>query len=415
MKIRRFVADDMQQALSQVKHTFGKDALILQTRKYRRGGFLGFFGREMVEVTAAVADDDEMNGRTAPFSKEPVKRAVEPVERASLYRNYPAKDEVDDDLDVKEELRDIKLILGKMLSDLETTGAEESGTYPGPFQQIYRQLRANEVEERLARRIINEAMERLHPSSWGEEAALSVVEESIAKRLLRPRPIAFNKENEKKRVVLVGPTGVGKTTTIAKLAAIFSILEKKKVALATVDTYRVAAVDQLQTYADIIALPLEVTYSPKELQQALAKHDDKDLVLIDTAGRSPLDEMAMTELKAFLDPCPKLDIFLVVGANTKQADLLETIKRFSDLPVKQLIFTKLDETQRHGVILNVVNRMRKGLAYVTTGQRVPDDIAVPDPLQLARLIMKVSDLERPGRKVKIPGQNPTGSSPQPGF
>lgn len=408
MKIRRFVADDMQQALTQVKHTFGKDALILQTRKYRRGGFLGFFGREMVEVTAAVADDDEMQGRAeASFSKEPVRRAAAPEERAPLKRNYPEKDKADD-LDVKEELRDIKLLLGRMLSDLETTGAEEGGTYPGPFQQIYRKLRASEVEERLARRIINEAMERLHPSSWGEDAALSAVEESIAKRLLRPRPISFRKENEKKRVVLVGPTGVGKTTTIAKLAAIFSILEKKKVALATVDTYRVAAVDQLQTYADIIALPLEVTYSPKELQNALAKHEDKDLVLIDTAGRSPLDEMAMTELKAFLEPCPELDIFLVVGANTKQADLLETIKRFSDLPVKQLIFTKLDETQRHGVILNVVNRMRKGLAYVTTGQRVPDDIAVPDPLQLARLIMKVSDLERPGRKVKISGPNPTG-------
>lgn len=401
----------MQQALTQVKQTFGKDALILQTRKFRHGGFLGLFGHDVVEVTAAVADDDEVQEQEIPlFPEKTAGRRSCLEEILPVHEEYHGTGELPvDDLDVKEEIRDLKRLLGEMLSDLETTGGPEGGTYPRPFQQIYRALRVNEVEERLARKIINEAMENLHPSVWGDEAEISAaVEESITKRLLRPRPISFQKENKKKRIVLVGPTGVGKTTTIAKLAAIFSILEKKRVALATVDTYRVAAVDQLKTYADIIALPLEVTYSPKELQNALTRHEDKDLVLIDTAGRSPLDEMAMAELKAFLEPCPGLDIFLVIGATTKQADLVEIINRFGDLPIKHLIFTKLDETRRYGVILNVVNRMRKGLAYVTTGQRVPDDIDVPDPVQIARLLMKVSVLERSGRKVKVSRQSTSG-------
>lgn len=380
----------MQQALSQVKNTFGSDALILQTRKFRKGGFLGFFGRDLVEVTAAAADEGERH-------QEPLfVEASSP--RDSQRATVP---DFIEDFDVKEEIKDIKLLLGEMRADLETSWPADGRTYPGHFKQVYQALKANEVEERLARRIINKAMQELHPSLWDDQDEITAtVEGIIVKRLLLPRPIVFKKENEKKRVALVGPTGVGKTTTIAKLAAIFSILEKKRVALATLDTYRVAAVEQLKTYADIIAVPLEVAYTPKELQEAVASHEDKDLVLIDTAGRSPLNELAMAELKAFLEPYPELEVFLVMGATTKQADLMEIAARFGELPIDQLIFTKLDETTKFGVILNIVNSLRKGLAYITTGQGVPDDIEVPDPVKLARMIMKVSDLEQSSNKVK---------------
>lgn len=380
----------MQQALSQVKNTFGSDALILQTRKFRKGGFLGFFGRDLVEVTAAAADEGERH-------QEPLF-----VETSSPRDSQRATvPDFIEDFDVKEEIKDIKLLLGEMRADLETSWPADGRTYPGHFKQVYQALKANEVEERLARRIINKAMQELHPSLWDDQDEITAtVEGIIVKRLLLPRPIVFKKENEKKRVALVGPTGVGKTTTIAKLAAIFSILEKKRVALATLDTYRVAAVEQLKTYADIIAVPLEVAYTPKELQEAVASHEDKDLVLIDTAGRSPLNELAMAELKAFLEPYPELEVFLVMGATTKQADLMEIAARFGELPIDQLIFTKLDETTKFGVILNIVNSLRKGLAYITTGQGVPDDIEVPDPVKLARMIMKVSDLEQSSNKVK---------------
>jgi len=232
------------------------------------------------------------------------------------------------------------------------------------------------------------------------------VHQAVLDKIVECFPIAYPinyRKNKKKRIIaLVGPTGVGKTTTIAKLAAKFSILEKKKVALVTIDTYRVAAVEQLKTYADLLAVPMETASTPKQLQEALLKYEDNDLILVDTAGRSPLDKIAMAELKSFLSICPEIEIFLVLCATTKQTDLWEIIARFSHLPIKQLIFTKLDETLRYGVILNVVSGVRKGLVYVTTGQDVPDDIEVADPIKLAQLILQVNNDERSGRKIKAP-------------
>lgn len=384
MKIRRFVADDMQGALNQVKDAFGRDALILQTRRFRRGGFLGLFGRHLVEVTAAIDDKElQVNGS----QEAPAARA---------HRPFPENSgEQAQNIGVKEELRDLKTMLDQMVTKYESVAVPHSNSYPKIFQYFYRTLRAGEVEENIAHQIVNEATERVTPSLMNDAREVNrVVEEITARYFLKPSPISFHKGNEKKRIIaLVGPTGVGKTTTIAKLAAVFSVLEKKRVALVTVDTYRVAAVEQLKTYADLMALPLEIAMTPKQFQEVLMKHEDKDLILVDTAGRSPLNKMAMAELKAFMDACPIIEIFLVMGATTKQADLWEITSRFGQLDVKQLIFTKLDETLKYGVILNVVNRLRKSLAYITTGQGVPDDIEVPDPVRLARSILQVNNSE----------------------
>ncbi len=379
MKVRRFIANDMQEALLKVKAALGKDALILHTRKFREGGIFGFFGRDLIEVIAAVDDEDSNHAaekiRPSGFTSLP----------ASSFQKEAANPEI------RKEIAEVKTLLGQMIEELEFN-TSRGGAYPKHFERVYRDLRASEVEEKLAHKIIHEALQQLQPAQWQNPTEIyQTLENLIVQRLHRPQPILFRKTSEKKRIAVVGPTGVGKTTTIAKLAAIFSILEKKEVALATVDTYRIAAVDQLKTYAEIIAVPFEVAYTPKELQDALAKHENKDLILIDTAGRSPLNELQMTELKAFLEPCNKLEIFLVLGATTKQADLWEAIMRFSQLPIKNLIFTKLDETRTYGVILNVVNRLRKGLAYVTTGQNVPDDIEVPDPAKIAKLILRVEE------------------------
>ncbi len=374
MKVRRFVANDMQEAMMKVKTFLGKDAVILHTRKFREGGIFGLFGKELVEVTAAVEEDEG----TLPASRL----------SSSPGTLKPSPSYVD--INIRKELNEVKDLLNHMVNRLEETSGVQENRYPKSFQKVFRALRASEVEERLAHRLIQDSLEQLQPSAWqDEEVVVQTVEKVIAKRLLRPKPIKFRKSGEKKRIALVGPTGVGKTTTIAKLASIFAILEKRSVALATVDTYRVAAVEQLKTYAEIIDVPLEVAYTPKELRVALEKHSDKELVLIDTAGRSPLNEQQMRELKAFLEsPDDGIEVFLVLGANTKQTDLWETIVRFSQIPINSLVFTKLDETHSYGVILNVVNRYRKSLAYVTTGQSVPDDIEVPDPQKIARLILQ---------------------------
>jgi len=370
----------MQEAMMKVKTFLGKDAVILHTRKFREGGIFGLFGKDLVEVTAAVEDDRFSTKPQEPPPSSEVSSSSENLKQSSA----------SSDINIRKELNEVKNLLNHMVNRLEETSGVQENRYPKSFQKVFRVLRANEVEERLAHKLIQDSLEQLQPSAWqDEEVVAQTVENLIAKRLLRPKPIKFRKSGEKKRIALVGPTGVGKTTTIAKLAAIFAILEKRSVALATVDTYRVAAVEQLKTYAEIIDVPLEVAYTPKELRVALEKHDDKELILIDTAGRSPLNEQQMRELKAFLEsPQDVIEVFLVLGATTKQSDLWETIARFSQVPVNNLVFTKLDETRSYGVILNVVNRLRKSLAYVTTGQSVPDDIEVPDPQKIARLILQ---------------------------
>jgi flagellar biosynthesis protein FlhF len=155
----------------------------------------------------------------------------------------------------------------------------------------------------------------------------------------------------------------------------------------TIDTFRVGAVDQLKTYADIISVPLDVAQTPRELNSLLTRHGDKDLVLIDTAGRSPYNKLQIAEMKGFLDACPGVKICLVLSVTTNHRDLNEIVSRFSRFSIDKLVFTKLDETRRYGNIINVASGLKKDLAYVTTGQNVPDDIEIPVPTNLAHLIL----------------------------
>jgi flagellar biosynthesis protein FlhF len=379
MKIRRFVADDMQGALNQVKNSFGSDALILQTRYLRRGGFLGLFGRRLVEVTAAIEN------------KEPQANERQRNTPSETRPSFPTRDgKQTENSAIEEKLQDLKTMLDRMVTNFESAAVANGNGYPAIFQHYYRILRANEVEEGLVRQILDEAMRRSAQSpTKGREDVKRLMEEITAEYFLKPAHPSLRRDNGTKRVIaLVGPTGVGKTTTVAKLAAQFSLLEKKNVALVTLDTYRVAAAEQLKTYADLMAIPFEIASTPKQFQEILRKHEEKEMILVDTAGRSPLNKIAMAKLKLFMDACPDMEILLVMGATTKQADLWEIASRFGQLNVKQLIFTKLDETLKYGVILNAVNRMQKNLAYITTGQDVPDDIEEPEPARLASSILR---------------------------
>ena len=177
-------------------------------------------------------------------------------------------------------------------------------------------------------------------------------------------------------VALVGPTGVGKTTTIAKLAANFALFEGKSVGLITIDTYRIAAVEQLKTYSEIINLPIEVVYTAADFKRALQNLSNKQLILIDTAGRSQKNKQQIRELKHFFNGRPLNETHLVLSANTKLEDLLETADSFKELNVNRLIFTKLDETNSLSNVVEVAERLQIPLSYVTTGQSVPEDIEV---------------------------------------
>ncbi len=186
---------------------------------------------------------------------------------------------------------------------------------------------------------------------------------------------------------LVGPTGVGKTTTIAKLAANYHLKEKLRVGLITVDTYRIAAVEQLRTYADIIDLPMQVVSTPREMREAVGRMDNLDLILLDTAGRSPKDEVRIQELRAFLTEADADEVHLVLSSVASARVLEQTAERFAAVGTTSLILTKLDEATGLGNILPLVRTSRLPLSYLTNGQNVPDDIEVADSMRVARLIL----------------------------
>jgi flagellar biosynthesis protein FlhF len=191
-------------------------------------------------------------------------------------------------------------------------------------------------------------------------------------------------------VAMVGPTGVGKTTTIAKLAANFRLREKKRVGLITVDTYRVAAVEQLRTYADIIDLPMEVVATPREMREAVRRLGDLDLVLMDTAGRSPRDEVRIQELKSMLGEAEADEVHLVLSSTASAKSLIGTVERFAEVGATAMLLTKLDEATNLGHLLPVVRNSPMPLSYLTDGQDVPDDIQVAHPRKFAQLLLAMS-------------------------
>jgi flagellar biosynthesis protein FlhF len=188
-------------------------------------------------------------------------------------------------------------------------------------------------------------------------------------------------------VALVGPTGVGKTTTIAKLAANYRLKEKRRVGLITVDTYRIAAVEQLRTYADIIDLPMQVVSTPREMREAVGRMDNLDLILLDTAGRSPKDEVRIQELRAFLSEAEADEVHLVLSSMASGRALEQAAERFAAVGTTALVLTKLDEASSLGNILSLVRASNLPLSYLTNGQNVPDDIEVAEPMRVARLIL----------------------------
>ena len=188
-------------------------------------------------------------------------------------------------------------------------------------------------------------------------------------------------------IALVGPTGVGKTTTVAKLAANFSLREGRKVGLITIDTHRIAAVDQLQTYAQIIDVPLEVVTAPAQLRTAIDAMRDREVILLDTAGRSQNDRTKLNELKRFHDEARPHEVHLVLSGTCSRGALSETVNRFGAVGIDRVIFTKLDETVGFGAILSCLHQAKARLSYLTAGQDVPDDIEVGHGRRVAELIV----------------------------
>lgn len=401
MKIRRYLAKDTQEAILKVKMDLGGEAVILNTRKVRQKGFLKMFKKPLVEVLAAV---DEHYG--AKGKKDSNKSFESKEERVNNEKEYEVKNDFKEKSNLIEKKEDKMILLENKVNSMETIlqkiyeqvqhsseksveiPAEKSTEKPDSVNQkddqkplvkvlelFYNNLLKNEVDENYVRQLISVVQSKTDANISVNEAA-NMLYSMICANLGQPQLIKLRDDGKPTVVIFVGPTGVGKTTTLAKIAANFSLNQKKNVGLITADTYRIAAVEQLKTYAEILGMPVEVIYSVNEINAALDKYSDKDIILIDTAGRSYRNKSQFDELEMLIQASGADEVFLVLSATTGVRNCKEIIKSYSFLKKYKLIFTKLDETPSLGIIVNARNWTDKNLSYITTGQSVPEDIEI---------------------------------------
>ncbi len=386
MEIKTFRAATLQQALAHVRETLGPDAAVLHTRQVRQGGLRRWLpGASVIEVTASA--NVIVPSRLPSRASSAILPAVEvPTPVADSADTSPAPmvpsptygcDERDQRLNGQ--LSELRAMVDALCHKVQQASR---GELPPALFELYASLLDAEFSEDTARELI----ERLREQNSAEQladaaAAAACVERIIGSEIRTSGPLRVG-DGRRRLVALVGPTGVGKTTTIAKLAANFRLREKRRVGLITVDTYRIAAVEQLRTYADIIDLPMHVVSTPREMRAAVQQMADLDLVLMDTAGRSPRDEVKLQELKAFLGEAQADDVLLVLSAVSGAATLTRTAARFAEVGTTGLIVTKLDEATGLGNLVPALRSSDLPLTYVTDGQNVPDDIETADARRL---------------------------------
>jgi len=367
------------ETMGKVKRELGSEAVILQTREFHEGGFLGLFGKTKVEITAAI-EEKPVTAQTTPVSNYGYK-----VEEAKSPKIIPAPDFNKQTGDFQEEIIAMRRMLEKMNKHIEGLGTEKS-VWPAMLQRWADHLQDRGIKENLVKLLISHVQQTLRPEEWVNNSQVYARLEANIRQICGQIGLIQPGIDKPRIVALIGATGVGKTTTIGKLAAGFSIVDKRKVALITADTYRVAAVEQLKTFGEIIGVPVEVAMTPNGLLEALNLHADKELIFIDTAGRSPHHELHMSELRAFLDKAQPDFTMLVLSATTQFSDQLRIYQRFEGLTT-HLIFTKLDEAGSVGSILNLLGQTTLPTAYLTNGQSVPDDIEAATPNRIARYVL----------------------------
>lgn len=457
MRVKRYVVDSMPDALAQIRTDLGKDAVILNTKEIRSGGFLGLFSKKKIEVIAATdalgkTDSKPKTGpvqrngtaqpaapvavleqpktfkedrtaellesierlagkQLAPVEPEQAPRPVVPmslgaaayggktsaasapanptpavaVEPSSAFKAEEPRKKTEETVSedpVLSELRAMKL----MMKNLSRAGSVLPEPHP-LLAALETRLLEQEVLPDLAKEVVRIIEEEV--AEEGEELTQVRVNELAAEKLKQilgdhPRkPL----QPETRIAHFVGPTGVGKTTTIAKLAAEQVLRHRRKVGFITSDTYRIAAVEQLKTYATILGIPLEVVFSPHDLKKAFDNLKDCDIVFMDTAGRNFRNEMYVSELNALLQGDPRNETFLVLSLTMKYKDMKAVAENFSRFRLDKVLLTKKDETETFGPILNLLHEYPLALSYITTGQNVPDDFNVVSEDELIALIL----------------------------
>lgn len=374
--IKSYIVDDLREAMDLINEELGKDALILNTKRLKAGGVFGFFKKNKLEVLAALDENKIAVQEKTQFAKL---LQTEKERREKSHQESRNKNE-----NLLDEIKSMKEIMMKLMEDERLPKHLKSVNTFLEYHEFSSSIRSSIMANLLAKG-------ELTPDFNGSQAFEWLTQE-FRERMENYPSI----ESSPKRIrCFVGPTGVGKTTTIAKLAGEILLNEKKTVGLITSDTYRIAAVDQLRTYGDILGIPLEVVHSMKELNQALEKLSSYDIILIDTTGRNYQQHEYITQIENLFS-LKDLSISLVLSLTHRYSDIKSIIDNFHTIGVSEVIMTKIDETKAMGPIFNIMEEYNLPVTYITNGQSVPDDMIQTKKEILLDLVMGESTYDRSG-------------------
>lgn len=385
MIIKRYLVSNMNEALTRIRHELGRDAVIIAQRKVRKPGVKGFFQGKLIEVTAAVENGKKEEEKERKIQEDSFQSSLEALKKVM---DIESVDKRKEDIVVEKE-KNIKKSLEKdgEVPSLEKEVLEMKALLNKVIKNTEREEKKDELLDLLNSYDIDfefydELKKQIENIDNPKEELQEIIKNSLQVSNL----------DLKGRVVLVGPTGVGKTTTIAKLAGRLSLVEKKKVGLITIDTYRIGAVEQLKTYAEIMDIKFKVVITMKEMEEAVEELKDCDVILIDTTGRSSKNSMQISELRAFVQKANADFCNLVISATTKTRDIKTIIDGYKELQFKNIIITKLDETSTYGSLYNISKRAEKPISFITIGQGVPEDIKIPTKEELSKLIFQEGEV-----------------------
>lgn len=366
MKVKRYIGKNSYEAMMKVKEELGRDAVILHSRKIKQSGVFGIFKKPLHEVVAAI---DE---------KESPKEEFKNIQK----RDFPIIPKKEDNMDeLKNKIDNIENILSNFV---KKEGIEED-LDNNIYMEYYNKLIEKGICKEAVDMIMDIANKRLTFTRENEEFIVKGIE-NIIKEILGKNE--DNKNTSKQRVIVfMGPTGVGKTTTLAKLAAKYAINDKLDMGFITADTYRIGAVEQLKVYAEILDVPVKVIYSASEVTSCLEEYKDKDLILIDTAGRNHNNSEQLEEVNEIIAMIHNPDVYLVLSNTSSFKNMVDIIDAYDFAKEYKIIMTKVDEGINYSNILNAKTYSKKNLSYITNGQSVPDDIEIINSSKIANKIV----------------------------
>lgn len=397
MIVKKYTGKDETEAVMKAKDDLGSNAVVLNVRTMKQRGLAKIFKKDFVEIMAALEEKDfaqNVNNNKPTFSRV----SSEAIKKQQSQINLLADDRADTNAPKQSEIIEKKLdSLHDMLrnqmvkeEDVKPVVRPENNANFKSLKLIYNKLLENEVSEKYANAIINDIENSMKKESNLDSILASVYQKIILKF---GEPEAIEDDDRRKIVFFIGPTGAGKTTTIAKLASDFKLTRSKNIAMITADTYRIAAVEQLNTYASILDVPVNVIYSPSEIVESIEELSDYQMIFVDTAGRSHKNTEQRDEIIEMISNVRNSDIdadiviFLVMSVTTKYRDMVNICDAYKSLNSYRLLFTKLDETDSVGNILNIKLYTGAPISYITCGQNVPDDIESVDVQKLAKSLL----------------------------